>query len=94
MDVLGVFVIFYQVLVLDFIGKVIVGYKNKVQMKMVYDLVIMLDRKVLVFGQEVVVKGYKDVVVVGKRIYEFNVGGVFFVVYIDDVGVVKNFYFK
>lgn len=54
----------------------------------------MSDRKVLVLGQEAAVKGYKDAVAAGKRIYESNAGGVSFVVYIDDAVVVKNFHPK
>ncbi|EMI50853.1 outer membrane surface hemagglutinin protein [Stenotrophomonas maltophilia AU12-09] len=93
-DVPGVSVISYQVPALDPTGKVIVGYKNKVQTKTVYDPAIMSDRKVLALGQEAAAKGYKDAVAAGKRIYESNAGGVSFVVYIDDAGVVKNFHPK
>lgn len=93
-DVPGVSVISYQVPALDPTGKVIVGYKNKVQTKTVYDPAVMSDRKVLVLGQEAAAKGYKDAVAAGKRIYESNAGGVSFVVYIDDAGVVKNFHPK
>lgn len=93
-DVPGVSVISYQIPALDPTGKIIVGYKNKVQTKTVYDPAIMSDRKVLALGQEAAARGYKDAVATGKRIYESNAGGVSFVVYIDETGVVKNFHPK
>ncbi|MFP1741061.1 CdiA family toxin C-terminal domain-containing protein [Lonsdalea quercina] len=82
----------YQIPAKDRAGN-IVGYKNEVLEKTIYDPKIFSDEKILQLGQQAAASGYKDAVTSGNREYMATAGGVKFQVYLDQkTGTVTNFF--
>ena len=88
----GIIDIQYQIPAYDRAGNV-VGYKDKVFTKTIYDPKIISDQKILSLGQEAASKGYKSAMASGQREYTATAGGINFQVYLDQkTGMVENFY--
>ncbi|MFP1907135.1 CdiA family toxin C-terminal domain-containing protein, partial [Lonsdalea quercina] len=82
----------YQIPAKDRAGN-IVGYKNEVLEKTIYDPKIFSDEKILQLGQQAAASGYKNAVASGSREYMATAGGVKFQVFLDQkTGTVTNFF--
>lgn len=93
-SVSGITTIRYQIPAYDRAGNV-VGYKDKVFPKTVYDPKVFSDQKILDLGQQAAVGGYKDALSKGLSQYDATAGGVTFRVYLDKAtGTVTNFHPK
>jgi len=74
-------------------SSIIVGYKNEVLEKTIYDPKIFSDEKILQSGQQAAANGYKDAIASGSRAFMATAGGVKFQVYLDQkTGTVTNFF--
>ncbi|WP_180269419.1 VENN motif pre-toxin domain-containing protein, partial [Erwinia amylovora] len=88
----GITHIKYQIPAKDRAGN-IVGYKNEVLEKTIYDPKIFSDEKILQLGQQAAASGYKDAIASGNREYMATASGVKFQVYLDlKTGTVTNFF--
>ncbi|MBS9431962.1 hypothetical protein EAE92_04930 [Photorhabdus hainanensis] len=88
----GITEISYQIPAYDRAGNVI-GYKEKVFTKTVYDPKIFSDQQMLALGQQAAINGYKSAITSGVREYTSTAGGVKFQVYLDQkTGTVLNFF--
>ncbi len=93
-SVAGVSTIRYQIPAYDRAGNV-VGFKDKVYPKTVYDPKIFTDQKVLDLGQQAAASGYKEALSKGLSQYDSAAGSVTFRVYLDKAtGTVTNFHPK
>ncbi|MFJ2711081.1 CdiA family toxin C-terminal domain-containing protein [Pseudomonas sp. NPDC087346] len=93
-SVAGIATVRYQIPAYDRAGNV-VGYKDKVFPKTVYDPKVFTDQKILDLGQRAASGGYKEAVSKGLSQYDATAGGVTFRVYLDKAtGVVSNFHPK
>ncbi len=93
-SVAGISTVRYQIPAYDRAGNV-VGFKDKVFPKTVYDPRIFTDQKILDLGQQAAASGYKDALSKGQSQYDSTVGGVTFRVYLDKAtGTVTNFHPK
>ena len=88
----GITHIKYQIPAKDRAGN-IVGYKNEVLEKTIYDPKIFSDEKILQLGQQAAAMGYKEAISSGNREYMATAGGIKFQVYLDQkTGIVTNFF--
>lgn len=82
----------YQIPAKDRAGN-IVGYKNDILEKTIYDPKIFTDEKILQLGQQAAANGYKDALASGSREYTATAGGVKLQIYVDQkTGTVTNFF--
>ncbi|OSN03702.1 hypothetical protein AU512_16585 [Lonsdalea iberica] len=82
----------YQIPAKDRAGN-IVGYKNEILEKTIYDPKVLSDEKILQLGQQAAASGYKNAITSGGREYTATAGGVKFQVYLDQKnGTVTNFF--
>ena len=88
----GIIHVKYQIPAKDRAGN-IVGYKNEVLEKTIYDPKIFSDEKILQLGQQAAANGYKNAIASGSREFMATAGGVKFQVYLDQrTGTVTNFF--
>ncbi|WP_322846855.1 CdiA family toxin C-terminal domain-containing protein [Pseudomonas sp. B33.4] len=93
-SVAGVTTVRYQMPAYDRAGN-IVGFKDKVFPKTVYDPKIFADQKILDLGQQAAASGYKEALSKGLSQYDSVAGHVTFRVYLDKTtGTVTNFHPK
>jgi len=93
-SVAGVSTVRYQIPAYDRAGNV-VGFKDKVFPKTVYDPKIFTDQKILDLGQQAAASGYKEALSKGLSQYDSIAGSVTFRVYLDKAtGTVTNFHPK
>jgi filamentous hemagglutinin len=93
-SVAGVSTVRYQIPAYDRAGNV-VGFKDKVFAKTVYDPKIFTDQKILDLGQQAAASGYKEALSKGLSQYDSIAGNVTFRVYLDKAtGTVTNFHPK
>jgi filamentous hemagglutinin len=93
-SVSGITTVKYQIPAYDWAGN-IVGYKDKVFPKTVYDPKVFIDQKILDLGQRAASSGYKEALSKGLSQYDATAGGVSFRVYLDKAtGAVTNFHPK
>ncbi|MEE4234068.1 CdiA family toxin C-terminal domain-containing protein [Pseudomonas viridiflava] len=93
-SVAGVSTVRYQIPAYDRAGNVI-GFKDKLFPKTVYDPKIFTDQKILDLGQQAAASGYKEALSKGLSQYDSIAGSVTFRVYLDKAeGVVTNFHPK
>ncbi|WP_324723288.1 CdiA family toxin C-terminal domain-containing protein [Lelliottia sp. JS-SCA-14] len=91
-DVDGITYVKYQVPAKDRAGNII-GYKNDVLEKIIYDPKVYSDEKILSWGQQAAASGYQDAIKSGKREYTATAGGLNFQVYVNPkTGTVTNFF--
>lgn len=82
----------YQIPALDRTGKVI-GYKNEIKTKTVYDPKIITDSQILELGQKAAIKGYKDAMNSKSGQANATINGINFRIYVDkNTGEVRNFH--
>ena len=90
----GIATVRYQIPAYDRAGNV-VGFKNKVFTKTVYDPKVFTDQKMLDLGQQAAASGYKNALSKGLDQYDAVAGGVTFRVYLDKAaGIVRDFHPK
>lgn len=90
----GITTVRYQIPPYDRAGNV-VGFKNNVFTKTVYDPKIYTDQKMLDLGQRAAASAYKDALSKGLNQYDSVAGGVTFRVYLDKAtGRVRDFHPK
>ncbi|MCO2226617.1 filamentous hemagglutinin N-terminal domain-containing protein [Pseudomonas aeruginosa] len=93
-SVAGITTVRYQIPAYDRAGN-IVGFKDKIFPKTVYDPKIFTDQGILDLGQQAAAGGYKDALSKGLSQYDSVAGGVTFRVYLDKfTGTVTNFHPK
>ncbi len=93
-SVAGVTTVRYQIPAYDRAGN-IVGFKDKVFPKTVYDPKIFADQKILDLGQQAAASGYKEALSKGLSQYDSVAGHVTLRVYLDkSTGTVTNFHPK
>lgn len=91
---MGVSTVRYQIPKFDGVGNV-VGFKDKVFPKTVYDPKIFTDQKILDLGQQAAASGCKEALSKGLSRYDSIAGNVTFRVYLDKAtGTVTNFHPK
>ncbi|HCL2783871.1 TPA: DUF637 domain-containing protein, partial [Pseudomonas aeruginosa AC9A] len=93
-SVAGITTVRYQIPAYDRAGN-IVGFKDKIFPKTVYDPKIFTDQGILDLGQQAAAGGYKDALSKGVSQYDSVAGGITFRVYLDKfTGTVTNFHPK
>ncbi|MCV4249118.1 DUF637 domain-containing protein, partial [Pseudomonas aeruginosa] len=93
-SVAGITTVRYQIPAYDRAGN-IVGFKDKIFPKTVYDPKIFTDQGILDLGQQAAAGGYKDALSKGLSQYDSVAGGITFRVYLDKfTGTVTNFHPK
>lgn len=93
-SVAGITTIRYQIPAYDRAGN-IVGFKDKVFPKTVYDPKMFSDQKIIDLGQQAAASGYVDALSKGLGQYDSVAGGITFRVYLDRrTGTVTNFHPK
>ncbi|WP_392558890.1 CdiA family toxin C-terminal domain-containing protein [Orbus mooreae] len=91
-SVMGITEVKYQIPAYDRAGNVI-GYKEKLFTKTIYDPTILSDQEILYLGQQAATNGYKLAIASGAREYTASAGGMKFQVYLDPkTGTVTNFF--
>ncbi|HGJ9012685.1 TPA: CdiA family toxin C-terminal domain-containing protein [Pseudomonas aeruginosa] len=93
-SIAGITTVRYQIPAYDRAGN-IVGFKDKIFPKTVYDPKIFTDQGILDLGQQAAAGGYKDALSKGLSQYDSVAGGITFRVYLDKfTGTVTNFHPK